>query len=135
VRKLESRFSSIDVGLILSIVIGFIVLAFGFFVFWTVASTIEDPELNNTNISKVIDNMSPITDIIGVIVIIGGIMLVVGLVYYLIGGLEVIRENMEEKREERRIERELKWEEHKQEKTKEKPKKKKSKGIKVWGDE
>ena len=82
---MKARFSFIDPGAIMGVVVSLIILAVGVFAFFVTLEQVENTVTNDTNISNAVSNVSAtgnsVFNIIGIVLIIGAIMSIVGLVY------------------------------------------------------
>ena len=81
---MKSRFSFIDPGAIMGVVVSLIILAVGVFAFFVTLNEVEnvtdDPNVTSA-VGNVSDTGNSVFNIIGIVLIIGAIMSIVGLVY------------------------------------------------------
>jgi len=81
---MKSRFSFIDPGAIMGVVVSLIILAVGVFAFFVTLNEVESVT-DNANVTSAVGNVSDtgnsVFNIIGIVLIIGAIMSIVGLVY------------------------------------------------------
>jgi len=79
----KAKFSFIDPGAIMGVVVSLIILAVGVFAFFVTIDNI--PRVGGSNTDKAINNTAAtgnsVFNIIGIVLIIGAIMSIVGLVY------------------------------------------------------
>ena len=80
---MKAKFSFIDPGAIMGVVVSLIILAVGVFAFFVTIDNI--PRAGGSNTDKAINNTAAtgnsVFNIIGIVLIIGAIMSIVGLVY------------------------------------------------------
>ena len=81
---MKSRFSFIDPGAIMGVVVSLIILAVGVFAFFVTLNEVESVT-DDANVTSAVANVSEtgnsVFNIIGIVLIIGAIMSIVGLVY------------------------------------------------------
>lgn len=81
---MKARFSFIDPGAIMGVVVSLIILAVGVFAFFVTLNEIEnttDDAAVSSAVNNVSDTGNSVFNIIGIVLIIGAIMSIVGLVY------------------------------------------------------
>ena len=83
---MKTRYSFIDPGAIMGVVVSLIILAVGVFAFFvTINEVLNVTDDDNINITRAVTNVSEtgnsVFNIIGIVLIIGAIMSIVGLVY------------------------------------------------------
>ena len=81
---MKARFSFIDPGAIMGVVVSLIILAVGVFAFFVTLNSIGDTTSDTQTLSAVnniTETGNSVFNIIGIVLIIGAIMSIVGLVY------------------------------------------------------
>jgi hypothetical protein len=82
---METKFSFIDPGAIMGVVVSLIILAVGIFAFFVTINNIPNQDISHVSTWSAINNTTTtgnsVFNIIGIVLVIGAIMSIVGLVY------------------------------------------------------